>query len=72
VTADEIGDPQALEIALTVNGEERQHSTTADMIFPVAQIVSYYSQLGLAPATCSRQARRQALRWPCPSRRGIT
>ena len=49
VTADEIGDPQALAIALTVNGEERQHSTTADMIFPVAQIVSYYSQLGLAP-----------------------
>ena len=49
VTADEVGDPQALEIDLTVNGETRQHSNTADMIFPVAQIVSYYSQLGLAP-----------------------
>ena len=49
VTADEIGDPQTLEIDLTVNGEERQRSNTADMIFPVAQIVSYYSQLGLTP-----------------------
>jgi len=49
VTADEMGDPQTLEIDLTVNGEERQRSNTADMIFPVAQIVSYYSQLGLAP-----------------------
>jgi len=49
VTADEIGDPQTLEIDLTVNGEPRQHSNTADMIFSIAQIVSYYSQLGLAP-----------------------
>ena len=49
VTADEIGDPQALEIELTVNGEVRQHTNTADMMFSIAQIVSYYSQLGLAP-----------------------
>jgi acylpyruvate hydrolase len=49
VTADEIPDPQALEIDLTVNGEGRQRSNTADMIFPVAQIVSYWSQLGLEP-----------------------
>lgn len=49
VTADAIGDPQALDISLAVNGEERQRSNTADMIFSVAQIVSYWSQLGLAP-----------------------
>lgn len=49
VTTDEIADPQGLEIDLSVNGEGRQHSNTGDMIFSVAQIVSYWSQLGLAP-----------------------
>ena len=44
VTADEVGDPQALRITCTVNGEARQNSTTADMIFSVAHIVSYISQ----------------------------
>ena len=36
--------PQALELGLWVNGEQRQSSTTADMIFPVAHIVWYLSQ----------------------------
>ena len=49
VTANEIGDPQALDIELTVNGEGRQRSNTSDMMFSIAQIVSYWSQLGLAP-----------------------
>jgi 2-keto-4-pentenoate hydratase/2-oxohepta-3-ene-1,7-dioic acid hydratase in catechol pathway len=44
VTADEVGDPQRLRLACRVNGETRQDSTTADMIFSVAQIVSYCSQ----------------------------
>ena len=44
VTTDEIPDPQVLEMELTVNGETRQKSNTADMIFPVAQIVSHLSQ----------------------------
>jgi 2-keto-4-pentenoate hydratase/2-oxohepta-3-ene-1,7-dioic acid hydratase in catechol pathway len=35
VTADEFGDPQAKWISLRLNGETRQHATTADMIFPV-------------------------------------
>lgn len=47
VTADEIPDPQRLELQLSVNGEVRQHANTADMIFPVAELVSYWSQLGL-------------------------
>jgi len=47
VTADEIPDPQRLDIELTVNGEVRQHANTSDMIFPVAELVSYWSQLGL-------------------------
>jgi 2,4-diketo-3-deoxy-L-fuconate hydrolase len=44
VTTDEIPDPQTLDMELKVNGEIRQKSTTADMIFTVAQIVSHLSQ----------------------------
>lgn len=44
VTTDELPDPQGLEMELKVNGEVKQHSNTADMIFPVATIVSYLSQ----------------------------
>lgn len=43
-TPDEIPDPQALPMWLTVNGKERQKSTTANMIFGVATLVSYVSQ----------------------------
>lgn len=44
VTADELPDPQGIALELSVNGEVRQRSSTADMIFPVAEIVSYLSQ----------------------------
>lgn len=44
VTADELPDPQAIPLELRVNGDLRQASSTADMIFPVAQILSYLSQ----------------------------
>jgi 2-keto-4-pentenoate hydratase/2-oxohepta-3-ene-1,7-dioic acid hydratase in catechol pathway len=44
VTADEIGDPQTLDIACSVNGETRQASNTSQMYFGVAAIVSYASQ----------------------------
>jgi 2,4-diketo-3-deoxy-L-fuconate hydrolase len=44
VTADELPDPQTISLELAVNGEVRQSSSTADMIFPVAEIVSYLSQ----------------------------
>jgi 2,4-diketo-3-deoxy-L-fuconate hydrolase len=43
-TGDEIPDPQALRLWLTVNGERMQDGTTADMIFGVATLVSYVSQ----------------------------
>lgn len=49
VTRDEVPDPQALELTLTVNGEVRQHASTADMIFDVRTLVAYWSRLGLAP-----------------------
>jgi 2-keto-4-pentenoate hydratase/2-oxohepta-3-ene-1,7-dioic acid hydratase in catechol pathway len=44
VTADEAGDPQALGLRLWVNGELRQDGTTAEQIFPVAEVVRYLSQ----------------------------
>ena len=44
VTADEIPDPQALGIRCRVNGATLQDSTTAEMIFGVAEIISYLSQ----------------------------
>jgi 2,4-diketo-3-deoxy-L-fuconate hydrolase len=44
VTADEVGDPQALELWTTVNGERRQQGTTAKMIFTVAALVAYVSR----------------------------
>ncbi|WP_238371089.1 fumarylacetoacetate hydrolase family protein [Heliomarina baculiformis] len=45
VTADEIPDPQKLDMTLEVNGERRQTGNTATMIFTVAQIISHLSQL---------------------------
>jgi 2-keto-4-pentenoate hydratase/2-oxohepta-3-ene-1,7-dioic acid hydratase in catechol pathway len=44
VTADEVRDPQALDIRCWVNGALRQNSSTADMVFSVPQLVSYISQ----------------------------
>ena len=45
VTADEIPDPQALSIKGWLNGELRQESSTADMIFSVAEVIAYASQI---------------------------
>lgn len=42
-TADEVRDPQQLGLWLDLNGEPRQRGTTRDMIFGVAQLVSYVS-----------------------------
>ncbi|MFJ9948011.1 fumarylacetoacetate hydrolase family protein [Kitasatospora sp. NPDC091207] len=44
VTADEVADPQGLGLRLWVNGEQRQDGSTAQMIFPVLEIVRYVSQ----------------------------
>ncbi len=43
VTADEIGDPQNLQVDGWVNGELRQHSNTKEMVFGVAALISYIS-----------------------------
>ncbi len=44
VTADEINDPQTLRLTCTLNGEARQDSNTADMIFSVAEIIAFLSK----------------------------
>jgi 2,4-diketo-3-deoxy-L-fuconate hydrolase len=42
-TRDEVPDPQDLSIRCVLNGETMQDSTTAKMIFPVAELVSFLS-----------------------------
>ena len=44
VTSDEIADPQNLDVQLTLNGNVVQQSNTSDMIFSVAEIISYMSR----------------------------
>jgi ureidoglycolate lyase len=44
VTADEVPDPGKMALWTEVNGERRQSSNTADLIFGVDEIVSYVSQ----------------------------
>ncbi len=45
VTADEVGDVQNLNLTLTVNGRVRQSANTSQMIYPVADIVSFLSHI---------------------------
>ena len=42
-TDDEIADPHALELWLTVNGEERQRTSTSDMIYDIYDQIAYLS-----------------------------
>ncbi len=44
VPAAEVGDPQSLRIRCLVNGEVRQDSSTADMIFSVAEVIAFVSE----------------------------
>jgi 2-keto-4-pentenoate hydratase/2-oxohepta-3-ene-1,7-dioic acid hydratase in catechol pathway len=44
VAVDEVSDPGKLALWTEVNGERRQNSNTADLIFGVDEIVSYVSQ----------------------------
>ena len=45
VPASEVPDPQTLRLRLWVNGKNKQDSSTKDMIFTVAEIIHYLSQL---------------------------
>jgi 2,4-didehydro-3-deoxy-L-rhamnonate hydrolase len=44
VTADEVGDPQNLEMFLNLNGRRMQTGNTQRMIFPVRQLIAYVSR----------------------------
>ncbi|HEY3686825.1 MAG TPA: fumarylacetoacetate hydrolase family protein [Streptosporangiaceae bacterium] len=45
VTADEVPDPQALDVELDLNGAARQRGSTKDMIFSVAEQIAFASRL---------------------------
>lgn len=50
VTADEVPDPQALDLECRVNGQVMQKANTRDMIWPVAEMIAYISNwIGLNP-----------------------
>ncbi|ADX71348.1 2-keto-4-pentenoate hydratase/2-oxohepta-3-ene-1,7-dioic acid hydratase [Pseudarthrobacter phenanthrenivorans Sphe3] len=44
IPADDVADPQALRLYSKVNGEDRQDSTTADMVFSIGEIIRDLSQ----------------------------
>jgi 2,4-diketo-3-deoxy-L-fuconate hydrolase len=44
-SADEVEDPNKLAIACEVNGERQQNSNTSDMVFSVAELISYLSSV---------------------------
>ena len=45
LSADAVPDPQELPIRLSVNGEIKQDASTAEMVFPVAAIIAFISQI---------------------------
>ena len=50
VTADEVEDPRALRVRTTVNGEERQAASVADLIFDIPSLLAtLHSAIRLEP-----------------------
>lgn len=43
VTADEIADPNDMDLVTRVNGEVMQQANTSDFIFPLQRVISYFS-----------------------------
>ena len=43
VSADAVPDPQSLKLELRLNGQTKQHASTAQMIFPVAAVIEFLS-----------------------------
>lgn len=64
VTADEVGDPQALDLWLDLNGRRMQTGNTRTMIFTCAHIVSYVSRfMTLMPGDVITTGTPPALAW---------
>jgi 2-keto-4-pentenoate hydratase/2-oxohepta-3-ene-1,7-dioic acid hydratase in catechol pathway len=49
VTMDEVGDQDNLKMVCRLNGEERQNSSTANMVYKIADMVSWWSNTTLQP-----------------------
>jgi 2-keto-4-pentenoate hydratase/2-oxohepta-3-ene-1,7-dioic acid hydratase in catechol pathway len=45
VSADEIGDPHNLDISLTLDGEQMQHSNTSELIFKIPETIEFLSSV---------------------------
>jgi 2-keto-4-pentenoate hydratase/2-oxohepta-3-ene-1,7-dioic acid hydratase in catechol pathway len=45
VTTDELKDPHALDIQLSINGEKLQHSNTRELIFKLPELIAYLSSI---------------------------
>jgi 2-keto-4-pentenoate hydratase/2-oxohepta-3-ene-1,7-dioic acid hydratase in catechol pathway len=45
VTEDEIADPHALDIRLSIGGEVMQHSNTRELIFKVPELIAFLSSV---------------------------
>lgn len=45
LSADAVADPQTFRLKLTVNDEVKQDGTTAQMVFPVAAVIAFLSEL---------------------------
>ncbi|MGA8742124.1 MAG: fumarylacetoacetate hydrolase family protein [Terracidiphilus sp.] len=45
VTADEIADPHALDISLSIDGETLQHSNTRELVFKIPELIEYLSSI---------------------------
>lgn len=45
VTADEIPDPHALDISLSIDGERLQHSNTRELVFKIPELIEYLSSI---------------------------
>jgi 2-keto-4-pentenoate hydratase/2-oxohepta-3-ene-1,7-dioic acid hydratase in catechol pathway len=45
VSADEIADPHALQISLTIDGETLQNSNTRELVFGIPKLIEYLSSI---------------------------
>ena len=45
VTADEIADPHALKIGLSIDGEQLQNSNTRELVFKIPELIEYLSSI---------------------------
>jgi 2-keto-4-pentenoate hydratase/2-oxohepta-3-ene-1,7-dioic acid hydratase in catechol pathway len=45
VSADEIADPHALDISLSIDGERLQHSNTRELVFKIPELIEYLSSI---------------------------